>query len=124
MSTRRSTCCGGLGNSPPHRITFCAFQASPELIEAHLTLTITGPFAAVALQFISSDELPPVGYIAHMNKVYILSYGAIILATVLAIVSSRCVAKERLELAIRVDRWAIAAMRTGFFGGVVVLVLL
>lgn len=103
-------------------ITFCAFLAAPELIDARLALTITGLFAAVALQFTSSDELPPVGYMTLMDKIYILSYGAILLATVLAILSSRFVAKERLDRATKLDRWAIMALLTLFFGGIMILV--
>lgn len=103
-------------------ITFCAFLAAPELIDARLTLTITGLFAAVALQFTSSDELPPVGYMTLMDKIYILSYGAILLATMLAIISSRHVAKERLDRAAKLDRWAIMALLTLFFGGILILV--
>jgi hypothetical protein len=57
-----------------------------------------------------------------MDKIYILSYGAILLATMLAIISSRHVAKERLDRAAKLDRWAIMALLTLFFGGILILV--
>jgi hypothetical protein len=104
-------------------ITFGAFFCQPQDIDARLCLTITALISAVALQFTAATELPPTGSLLLLDKIYILSYVAILLVTFACIGSNQCVHRERPELAKRIDRWGLVLVATGYFGVLTLFIL-
>jgi hypothetical protein len=97
-------------------ITFGAFFCQPLDIDARLCLTITALISAVALQFTASTELPPTGSLLLLDKIYILSYAAILAVTFSCIASNRAVHAERPALAKRIDRLGLVLVSSAYFG--------
>jgi hypothetical protein len=97
-------------------ITFGAFFVQPEDIDARLCLTITALISAVALQFTASTELPPTGYLILLDKIYILSYAAILAVTFFSIAANRKSRQGKDEDAHRLDRIGLWVCAGGYFG--------
>jgi len=104
-------------------ITFGAFFLHPEDIDARLCVTITALISAVALQFTAATELPPTGSLLLLDKIYILSYIAILAVTFSCIASNRQVHRDALARAHRIDRWGLWLTALGYFGGILFLTL-
>ena len=103
-------------------ITFGAFFCQPSDIDARLCLTITALISAVALQFTAATELPPTGSLLLLDKIYILSYAAILGVTFCCIASNRSVHAERLDRAARIDRWGLWLLALGYFGALLFII--
>jgi hypothetical protein len=97
-------------------ITFGAFFCQPQDIDARLCLTITALISAVALQFTAATELPPTASLLLLDKIYILSYAAILAVTFCCIAANRFVHRERPDLAKRIDRIGLWTLGTAYFG--------
>lgn len=97
-------------------ITFGAFFCQPMDIDARLCLTITALISAVALQLTASTELPPTGSLLLLDKIYILSYVAILAVTFCSIAANRYVHAEKPDAAARVDRLGLWLVAGGYFG--------
>ncbi len=97
-------------------ITFGAFFLQPADIDARLCLTITALISAVALQGTAATELPPTGSLLLLDKVYILSYLAILAVTFCSIGSNRFFHAEKPASAAKVDRVGLWATALGYFG--------
>jgi hypothetical protein len=96
-------------------ITFGAFFCQPTDIDARLSLTITALISAVALQFTAATELPPTGSLLLLDKVYILSYVAILATTFLCIGANRYANTDRPEQAARLDKLGLWLVAGGYF---------
>lgn len=100
-------------------ITFGALFCKPEDIDARLCLTITALISAVALQYTTSTELPPVGYLLLIDKIFLLSFATILCTTFVSIFSNRLAAAGNHHGASRLDRWGLLLLPIGFFGGAI-----
>ena len=105
-------------------ITFGAFFCQPMDIDARLCLTITALISAVALQLTASTELPPTGSLLLLDKIYILSYVAILAVTFCSIAANRYVHAEKAAAAARVDRLGLWLVAGGYFGCLVLFLAL
>ena len=103
-------------------ITFGAFFCRPEDIDARLCLTITALISAVALQLTATTELPPTGSLLLLDKIYMLSYIAILAVTFLSIAANRAHA-DRPERAARLDRYGLWLTASVYFGGLALSLL-
>ncbi len=97
-------------------ITFGVFLLDPTLIDARLTLSVTALVSAIALHFSTSTELPEVGYLVLLDKVYILSYAVILATTAASIVAAR-IAEGNAPKAKRFDKLSGVLCWLMFFGG-------
>lgn len=97
-------------------ITFGAFFLQASDIDARLSLTITALISAVALQFTAATELPPTGSLLLLDKIYILSYLAILTVTFCSIASNRLFHAEKLKAAERINRVGLWSTATVYFG--------
>lgn len=97
-------------------ITFGAFFCQPSDIDARLCLTITALISAVALQLTATTELPPTGSLLLLDKIYILSYVAILAVTFCSIGANRYVHADKPESAARLDRLGFRLVAGGYFG--------
>jgi hypothetical protein len=104
-------------------ITFGAFFCQASDIDARLCLTITALISAVALQFTAATELPPTGALLLLDKIYILSYVAILLVTFCSIAANRYVHKERPDISKRIDRVGLLLIAAGYFGTLTLFIL-
>jgi hypothetical protein len=104
-------------------ITFGAFFLQPADIDARLCLTITALISAVALQFTAATELPPTGSLLLLDKIYILSYLAILSVTFASIASNRFVHAEKPKSAAFTDRAGLWFTATAYFGALAFFVL-
>jgi hypothetical protein len=104
-------------------ITLGAFFCSAEDIDARLCLTITALISAVALQYSTSTELPPTGYLLLIDKIYLLTYAIILGTTFLSIVANRLHAQGKSEEALRLNMRGFAANTALFFGGTIFFAL-
>ena len=96
-------------------ITFGAFFCQPSDIDARLCLTITALISAVALQLTAATELPPTGSLLLLDKIYLLSYVAILAVTFCSIATNRYFHASRPEAAARVDRLGFRCVAGGYF---------
>jgi hypothetical protein len=101
-------------------ITFGAFFLQPSDIDARLCLTITALISAVALQFTAASELPPTGSLLLLDKIYILSYVAILAVTFTCIAANRYVNREQPETAARADKLGLWLIGAAYFGGLAI----
>lgn len=104
-------------------ITFGAFFCQPSDIDARLCLTITALISAVALQLTAATELPPTGSLLLLDKIYILSYVAILAVTFCSIGANRYVHSDRAAAAAKVDRWGLWLVGGGYFGALAFLLV-
>lgn len=104
-------------------ITFGAFFCKPQDIDARLCLTITALISAVALQYTTSTELPPTGYLLLIDKVYLLSYVVILVTTFLSIFANRLEHSGSPEGARRLDLRGLIGLTVLFFGGTIFFAL-
>jgi hypothetical protein len=104
-------------------ITFGALFCKPQDIDARLCLTITALISAVALQYTTSTELPPTGYLLLIDKVYLLSYVVILVTTFLSIFANRLESAGSPDGARRLDRQGLMGLTVLFFGGTIFLAL-
>jgi hypothetical protein len=105
-------------------ITFGVFLLDPHQIDARLTLSVTALVSAVALEFSIQSELPEVGYLVLIDKVYILSYLVILCTSVVSIFAARLAEANEMARARRLDRFAGAAVALAFLGGTAALLFL
>jgi hypothetical protein len=105
-------------------ITFGVFLLDPHQIDARLTLSVTALVSAVALEFSIQSELPEVGYLVLIDKVYILSYVVILLTSVISIFAARMAEANEMARARRLDRVAGALVALGFVGGTAAILFL
>ena len=104
-------------------ITFAVFLVDPHLVDARLALTVTALVSAIALHFSTSTELPEVGYLVLLDKVYILSYVVILMTTCVSAFVARLCERGRQTDAIKYDRIAGVACFVLFFGGTALILL-
>jgi hypothetical protein len=104
-------------------ITFGVFFMGPHLIDARLTLSVTALVSAVALEFSTATELPEVGYLVLLDKVYILSYVIILSTCATSIFAARYAEAEQFSKAMRLDRIAGIVLSAAFFGGTAAILL-
>lgn len=104
-------------------ITFGAFFCLPEDLDARLCLTITALISAVALQITAATELPPTGTLLVLDKIYILSYAAILAVTFCCIAVKRLHHADEHDRARQVDRWGLRLVAGGYLMLLVLLVI-
>ena len=105
-------------------ITFVVFLISSKYFEGRLGLAITSLISAVALQLTSSSDLPSVGYMVLLDKVYNVSYAVIFLTLLESMIVVRFADEGREALARKIDRFALGGLSVLFFGGIAAIILL
>jgi len=90
-------------------ITLLIFFVSLRYYEGRLGLAVTTLISAVALQLTSSADLPQVGYLVLIDKLYNLSYVLILFAMFESTIAARWFDAGREEPARRLDRAAAIA---------------
>lgn len=104
--------------------SFLVFLLAPGYVDSRIGIAITGLLTAVALHLTVSADLPQVGYLRLIDKIYNLSYALIFLSLLESVAAIRWRDQGREELAQRVDRICLVALPTASILGLVALIYL
>lgn len=104
--------------------TFLAFLLMPEYVDARIGIVITSLLSIIALHLAEGSDLPNVGYLVLMDKVYNLAYLIILAALVETIFVIRAKDRGQLARARLADRIAAAGLTACYIGGLLVLLWL
>ncbi len=88
--------------------TILIFFISQEYFEGRIGLAVTTLISAVALQLTTSADLPQIGYLVLIDKLYNLSYVVILFSMFESVLGVRWHDAGREKDAKRLDSWAIA----------------
>jgi hypothetical protein len=94
-------------------ITMLIFFVSPRYFEGRLGLAVTTLISAVALQLTTSADLPQVGYLVLIDKLYNLSYVLILFAMLESTVVVRWFDDGHEAAAKKIDRGAMVVATIG-----------
>lgn len=98
-------------------ITFVVFFIELRYFEGRIGLAITGLISAVALQLTSASELPNVGYMVLLDKIYNLSYFVIFIALAESVIAVKMNDAGKVLQAKRLDSVGFWICVVVFFGG-------
>ncbi len=105
-------------------ITFVVFFIESKYFEGRLGLAITSLISAVALQLTASADLPSVGYMVLLDRIYNLSYAIIFLTLFESVFAVRLTDAGKDAQSRKLDRISLAVLAAAFFGGLFLIVVL
>ncbi len=105
-------------------ITFVVFFINSKYFEGRLGLAITSLISAVALQLTSSADLPSVGYMVLLDRIYNVSYAIIFLTLLESVIAVRLTDRGQEDRARKLDRISLAVLAAVFFGSLILIILL
>jgi hypothetical protein len=107
-------------------LTWSALLIHPEKVEPRTALPATGLLTAVLLQLGYSEQLPDIGHLMLMDKIYVLAYVLIVFVLAEAIIMARWAhheaEKARVARAHRLDRVMLGLQIISFGVGVAYLI--
>jgi hypothetical protein len=89
-------------------ISFVVFFMHPRYFESRVTISLTNLISAVALQLSSGADLPNVGYLVLLDRIYHLCYLTIFLCLAESVIVARIHDDGRENTARRIDRLCMA----------------
>ncbi len=95
----------------------------PQFVEGRIGIGITALLTLVALQLTSNSSLPEVDYLILLDKLYILSYGFVVLTMAVIVRNSWVDATGDITSAVRADRRGLAWLTGLYFAGVAIIFL-
>ncbi|MBI1329122.1 MAG: hypothetical protein GC166_04365 [Alphaproteobacteria bacterium] len=101
-----------------------ALLIDPELVDVRTALPATSMLTLVFLQQTYTSELPEVGSLVLMDKIYVLAY-VVVVSTLIEVIATASWQKSSEKITdarvSRVDRYTLAAQIGVFFGSVIAL---
>lgn len=104
-------------------ITFVVFFIDSKYFEGRLGLAITSLISAVALQLTAGADLPSVGYMVLLDRIYNLSYAVILLTLLESVIAVRLTDAGKEAQAKKLDKISLVVLAVVFFGGLAATVL-
>ena len=92
-----------------------ALSVHPQFVEGRIGIGITALLTLVALQLTSNANLPEVNYLLLLDKLYILSYGFVVLTIAVIVRNSWVDATGDVAVASRADRKGLIWLTIGYF---------
>ena len=89
-------------------ISFVVFFMHPRYFESRVTISLTNLISAVALQLSAGSDLPNVGYLVLLDRIYHLCYLTIFLCLAESVIVARMHDDGQEATAHRIDRLCIA----------------
>ncbi len=89
-------------------LSYLVFYIPAESLELACSLTVTSLLAAIAFQWTISDDLPNIGYLTTVDKIFYLAYLLIMLAMVQTVWTYNLVKNDNEKLAVKLEllgRW-------------------
>lgn len=102
-------------------ISFVVFFMHPRYFEARVTISLTNLISAVALQLSAASDLPNVGYLVLLDRIYHLCYLTIFLCLAESVIVARMHDDGKEAAARRIDRLCIIASPLIFLLGIAYL---
>lgn len=99
------------------------FLLSPNLADARVDVGITSLLTIVALQMTYNTDLPDVGYLMLMDKVYLLAYGFVIVGLAVVVRTTEQAARGDVEGALVLHRRVLTAVTSAWALAMIVLVV-
>jgi len=96
----------------------------PKYVEGRIAVGITALLTLVALQITSNSSLPEVDYLILLDKLYILSYGFVVLTMAIIVRNSWVDASGNVDAAIHADRVALAWLTGAYIVAATLLMVL
>ena len=90
------------------------FLFSPARVDSRVSIGITSLLTIVALQITLNEDLPEVGYLTLMDKLYVAAYLVVISGLLAVAYSTRLVETGREQAAIKFDKQTMCALSLGF----------
>ena len=103
--------------APIFCVILCAalmFLLAPIYVDSRVDVGITSLLTVVALQMTFNQDLPDVGYLMLMDKIYLLSYLFVIGGLAVVVVTTRMVDTQKAEAATRLHRLSLIGL-TSFY---------
>lgn len=91
------------------------FLLNPSYVESRVGVGITALLTIVALQMTFNQDLPDVGYLMLMDKIYICSYVFVIAGLGLVVHTARMVKRGEEEAAVALHRRSLVVLSTLYF---------
>lgn len=101
-----------------------SLMVHPRYVEGRIGIGITALLTLVALQLTSNDDLPEVDYLILLDKLYILSYGFVVLTMAMIVRNSWVDATGDVAAAIKADRRGLALLCVGYLVAAALLIVL
>jgi len=98
------------------------FVLAPRYVDSRVSVGITAMLTIVALQMTYNQDLPDVGYLMLMDKVYLASYVFVMLGLIVVVRTSTLVDDGRTEEALRMHRAGLLASGVAYLAAVATLV--
>lgn len=98
-------------------VILCAtlmFLLSPNFVDSRVDVGITSLLTIVALQMTYSSDLPDVGYLMLMDKVYLLAYGFVIAGLGVVVHTTGMAEAGVVDRSLRIHRRALATLSVGW----------
>ncbi len=92
-----------------------ALSVHPQFVEGRIGIGITALLTLVALQITTSSTLPEVNYLLLLDKLYILSYGFVVLTIAVIVRNSWVDATGDVAVASRADRRGLIWLTIAYF---------
>ena len=92
-----------------------ALSVHPRYVEGRIGIGITALLTLVALQLTSNSSLPEVNYLLLLDKLYILSYGFVVLTMAVIVRNSWVDATGDVAIASRADRRGLLWLTVSYF---------
>ena len=94
------------------------FLLAPTYVDARVDVGITSLLTIVALQMTFNQDLPDVGYLMLMDKVYLSSYGFVIFGLAVVVRTTRAIGTTAEATAMGLHRRALIMLAGAYFVGV------
>ena len=94
--------------------TLMIFFICPSYPDSRLAVAITALVSAVALHLTVSSELPSVGYLVLIDKIYNLCYFFIFIVLAETVLTIYLKDRQKLELSKKIDRWMFVSLSALF----------
>ena len=101
-----------------------ALGVHPRYVEGRIGIGITALLTLVALQLTSTAGLPDVNYLILLDKLYILSYGFVVLTMAVIVRNSWVDATGDVSAAARADRRGLAGLTVAYFAAAALVLVL
>jgi hypothetical protein len=91
-------------------VVVCAalmFVLSPRYVDSRISVGITAMLTIVALQMTYNQDLPDLGYLMMMDKVYLVAYGYVLLGLGVVVAATHLVHLGREQDATRLHRYGL-----------------
>lgn len=98
-------------------LAYLVFFIPAQSLELACSLTVTSLLAAIAFQWTISDDLPNIGYLTTVDRIFYLAYLLIMLAMLQTVWTYNLVKNDNEKLAIKLEiigRWVYPILFIGF----------